>query len=1021
VYQTKISKSSLRSTLLLGAASAAAFGVAAPAMSEEAPVTTVVVTGSRIPQTGLYSSSPVTAVGTQEMKFEGTTNVENLLNNLPAAFADFGDTSSNGSTGTATVDLRDLGDKRTLVLIDGKRLMPGDPVVPVADLNQIPAALVDHIEVSTGGASAVYGSDAIAGVVNFIMRKDFEGVEADGNYSINQHDNHNGLANLAQSHAAFHVTPAPSSVWDGADVDGTVLLGVNSDNGKGNVTVYAGYRNTQAVLESQRDFSECAMNSSGLFGGATPFICSGSSNSQFLNIRAHNPNVFCPTCAHPASTKAFRSTTTTSFIPYQTARDNFNFAPLNYLQRPDTRYTLGGMGHYEVSKAFDVYTSLMMMDDHTVAQIAPSGWFRGGGAFGGDMLINCDNPFLGNPANPASPAHLLCGASAGTSTNVLAQIGRRFVEAGNRQDNLRHTSYRMVLGVKGDLGDGWTYDIFGQYGTTVYAEEYLNDASLSHQQKSLQVVLHNGVPTCKSVLDGSDPACVPADIFRLGGLTQAAINYIAEPGFKEGSTDERVLGANLTGDLGQWGVQSPWAKSPVALSLGAEYRSEKLDYRTDIEFQTGDLAGQGGATPSVRGSYNVNEFFGEVRVPVIQGMEFAQDLTLNGGYRYSSYNLAGKVSSYKYGAEWQVIDDLKFRASFQRAVRAPNVVELFSPQTIGLFGGKDPCGTSPGFSAAQCANTNGGVPLANYGSSNLDCPAGQCSHLLGGNLGLAPESSDTRSLGLVFTPTFIDGFTMTVDYFDIKLRGAIGTLPSGLVIQACAISGNPTICSLIHRAPGTEILFGNAGFVDARNQNTGSLQNKGIDFEANYSTELSDWGLGDNGGLAANFVGTWTQQFEVLSIPTNVTRPIGLPDTYFNCAGRFGNICGTPAPRWRHKLRVTWSSPWDVDLSVAWRHMSRVLLDLNTNNPNLNGLCGGPCGDGPDSHIPAYDYFDVAGTWTVREGVELRAGVNNVFDKDPPILDNSYIATPPFGNGNTFPQVYDALGRFIFVGATIKY
>jgi outer membrane receptor protein involved in Fe transport len=992
-------------------------------MAEEGNVTTVVVTGSRIPQTGLYSSSPVTAVGQQEMKFEGTTNVENLLNNLPQAFADMGSTMSNGATGTASVNLRNLGSSRTLVLIDGKRLMPGDPIIPVADLNQIPAALVDHIEVSTGGASAVYGSDAVAGVVNFIMRKDFEGVEADGNYSIDQHDNHNHLAGLAISHAAFPVKPAPSSVWDGADVDGNLLLGVNSDNGKGNLTVYAGYRNTQAVLESQRDFSACAMNSSGLFGGSTPFICSGSSNSAFLNIRAHNPNVFCPSCAHPASTKAFRSTTTTSFIPYQSSRDNFNFAPLNYLQRPDTRYTLGGMGHYEVSKSFDVYTSLMFMDDHTVSQIAPSGFFRASNvANGGDFLINCDNPFLGNPANPASPAHLLCGASAGTSTNVLAQIGRRFVEAGNRQNDLRHTSYRMVVGVRGDLGDGWSYDLFGQYGTTIFAEEFLHDSSLSRQQKALQVVNVAGVPTCKSVIDGSDPACVPVNIFQLGGLTQAATDYLATPGFQEGSTEERVLGANLTGDLGQWGVQSPWAKSPVALSVGAEWRSEKLDFRTDVEFQTGDLAGQGGPIPSVRGSYNVNEFFGEVRVPIIQGMEFAQDLTLNGGYRYSSYNLAGKVSSFKYGAEWQPVDDVKFRASFQRAVRAPNVVELFAPQAIGLWGGRDPCGTAPGFSAAQCANTNGGVPLVNYGSSNLDCPAGQCSGLFGGNLNLKPESSDTRSLGLVFTPTFIDGFTMTVDYFNIKVSGFIGVLPQPLLLEACAVSGNPQICSFIHRAPGSEIIFGNAGFVDSRNTNTGSLQNKGIDFEANYSTDLSDWGLGDNGGFAANFVGTWTQDYEFLSIPTNITRPLGLPDTNYNCAGRFGNVCATPTPRWRHKLRVTWSSPWDVDLSLAWRYTSRVKADINTNVASLTSLCGGPCGDGPDARISAYNYFDLAGTWTVRDGVELRAGVNNIFDKDPPILDNSYIATPGnFGNANTFPGVYDSLGRFIFVGATIKY
>jgi len=190
-------------------------------------------------------------------------------------------------------------------------------------------------------------------------------------------------------------------------------------------------------------------------------------------------------------------------------------------------------------------------------------------------------------------------------------------------------------------------------------------------------------------------------------------------------------------------------------------------------------------------------------------------------------------------------------------------------------------------------------------------------------------------------------------------------------------------------------------------------------------------GEGDNGGIALNFVGTWTEQYKFEPIDTVTAIAASLTPPYnADCAGKFGNVCGTPTPRWRHKLRVTWNSPWDFDLSVAWRYMSRVSLDLNTGDPLnpishganlLNGLCGGPCGLTSEATIPAYNYFDLAGTWTVHEGVELHAGVNNVFDKDPPILDGSYIAAPPFGNGNTFPQVYDSMGRFIFVGASIKY
>src|ERR1700742_970654 len=246
VYQIE-SKSSLKTALLLGAATATAMSLSTVARADD-QVETVIVTGSRIPQVGLYSTSPVTAVSQQEIKYEGTTNVETLLNNLPGVFADFTETASNGATGQATVDLRGLGANRTLVLVDGTRLMPSDPQNPVADLNQIPAALVDHVEVQTGGASAVYGSDALAGVVNFIMRRDFEGVEVDAQYSVNEAANDSSFYQGLQKTANF--PSAPENWWGGATTDTTLIVGTNTADGKGNVTAYIGYRNTQAVLES---------------------------------------------------------------------------------------------------------------------------------------------------------------------------------------------------------------------------------------------------------------------------------------------------------------------------------------------------------------------------------------------------------------------------------------------------------------------------------------------------------------------------------------------------------------------------------------------------------------------------------------------------------------------------------------------------------------------------------------------------------------------------------------------------
>lgn len=975
------------------------------------PVETVVVTGSRIPQVGVYSSSPVTAVSNQEIKYEGTTNVETLLNNLPSAFADFGSYESNGSPGTATVNLRNLGSARTLVLIDGKRLMPGDPSLPSPDLNQIPAALVDHVEVVTGGASAVYGSDAVAGVVNFIMRKDFEGFEFDGQWTAYQHTNDNDFARGVVAKGLGGITPgtipqAPDNVFDGDTWDLNGVLGVNSADGKGNITMYGGYRNLDAVWENSRDFSACGTAST--FSGS--FVCAGSSTAS-RTIDGHTAGgrfqaavpgfALGPSNTVDPLTGALRSFT---------QADRFNFAPLNYLQRPDNRYTFGAMGHYKFNDAVDVYSSIMFMDDHTVAQIAPSGSF-----FGTLSEVNCDNPFLS-----AQMVATWCTAyGLGPNDNTRLSIGRRNTEGGNRQDDLRHTSYRMVVGVKGDLGGGWAYDAFAQYGNTVYQEEYLNDLSITRFGRALLV---NPDGNCQSADDGTDLACVPWNIFQPDGVTRAATNYLSVPGMKEGSTQEWVAGASLTGDLGAWGLQSPWAKDPVALALGTEYRQEELNLRTDLEFSSGDLAGQGGPTLGNNGGYNLEEGYGEIRIPIAQGMPGFEDLSANAGYRYSSYSISGSVESYKYGAEWQPIDDFRLRASYQRAVRAPNAVEFFTPAGLGLWGGNDPCGgTSPQFTPAQCANT--GVTAAQYGNVP-QCISAQCNGLFSGNLGLIPETSNTAEYGIVLTPTFLEGFTATVDYFDISVHNLIGIIPQAEILDNCAESGNPFYCSLIHRSASFGgAIFGTgatAGYVDSANRNLGLQKTSGIDVEANYNTSLEDWGMGANGSLGINLLGTYTEKFKTQPVVPTPQHP---GDHMYDCAGLFGPICGTPIPKWRHKLRVTWTSPWDFDLSLGWRHIGSVKLDVNTNDATLGSFCGGPCGDKSDAKIGEYDYLDLSGDYTVHQGISIHAGIQNLMDKDPPFLDSNTlgVSAPPFGNGNTYPQVYDSLGRTIFVGVTVKY
>lgn len=1003
----------------MAGAAVATIASVAPAYAQD-QVEKVVVTGSRIPQKGLTSVSPVSTITNTEAKLQGATSAETLLNNLPQVFANQGAEVSNGSSGTATVDLRFLGPQRTLVLVNGRRLAPADADLPVADLNQIPIALVDRIEVLTGGASAVYGADAVAGVVNFILRKNFEGVEAGFQYGITDHENDNSFyQNILRD--AINQNPAEFAMPDRHVNDGRIItawgiMGVNSADDKGNLTLYAQYRHAQPILQSERDWSACSTST---FAGNTNHRCFGSINSQpglFADVGAgYQTGFFTATATGEAGINDFS-------LPYR-----FNFAPTNYLQRPDTRYLLGALGNYELAPNAELYTELSFSDDRTLAQIAPSGlFFQSGAAPGGHQLVNCDNPFLDVGAAPNRWLDVFCGGVA-SPTNVTLDIARRMVEAGPRIDDLRHTTYRAVLGLKGQIEDtGWDYDISAQYGSNIFSENYLNDTSLAKIGKALQVVDPDGAgplgPTCTSVLDGTDPACVPLNIWRLGGLTPEALAYISTPLFKQGETTETVVNASFTGELG---VVMPWAQTAVGMAVGGEYRQETTFIKKDMGYQTGDGAGQGGPQPNVAGHYDVWEAFGEIQIPLVEDAPWAKLLEVSGGYRISDYDSVGITHTYKYAGAWAPVDDIRFRASFQRAVRAPNIVELFLPSYFGLWGGNDPCAVTtptlpappPSFSQAQCERT--GLSPAQYAITSTTygfaCPAAQCAANFTGNAALKPESSDTKSFGFVFTPTFFKGFSAQVDYYDIFVDQIIGVIPQATIIAGCANSTPGSAedvfyCPRIHRAPDTGVLSG-AGFIDSPTENLGHVQTTGLDIDASYRTGLDFVGL-ENNSLTFTFVAT-----RVLTWDTkNTTLP---SDTVYDCTGLYGTTCGNPTPEWRHTLRTTWTTPWDLNLSVAWRHIAEVTLDRNDPDPNLNGGAFNFI----DGTLPAMDYFDVAFDWAMSENIFLRGGINNVMDEDPPIVDSNTfgISAPPYGNANTYPVVYDSLGREAFIAVTTRF
>ncbi len=976
----------------------------------------IVITGTRIPQPNLTSTSPVTVLNSQEVRLQGTTRTEDLINSLPQSFAGQGGNLANGATGTATVNLRGLGSSRTLVLINGRRLQAGDPAqfVPVADINFIPAAIVRRVDVLTGGASSVYGADAVSGVVNFIMDTEFEGIRLDGQYSF--YDHTNNTSNFVRQELTRRGFAFPGHhVADGGTIDLSAALGASFDDGHGHVMAYATYRKLNAVIQGNRDYSACALTArTAAQVAANPaqqFSCGGSGTSAngtfFTNLAGGT----------------FQVGPNRTFIPGSTP---FNFAPYNYFQRPDERYTAGAFADYEISEAFKPFLEAMFMDDRTVAQIAPSG------DFGNTTTINCDSPLMSaqQRAIVCTPANLVnaAGTTGGTPRVFIDSVTgnpyfrgflqplRRNVEGGGRQADLQHTDYRIVAGMRGDFAKGLSYETYYQYGRVIYAQTYLNDFSVTRLNRALDVIDNPATPgvdpTCRSALDGTDPLCVPYDIFALGAVSPAATAYLSTPGFARGNTQESVANANVTADLGQYGLQSPWAEEGFGLNFGVEYRKEFLELNTDTAFSTGDLAGQGGATLGVRGSFDVREAFVEGRFPLVNNKPFFYSLSVGAGYRYSHYEVPATAVSpgnsfntdtYKFEADWAPVKDLRFRASYNRAVRAPNVSELFVAQSVALDGATDPCagaavgGTVNGFTAAQCALT--GVTAAQFGNIVAN-PANQYNGLLGGNPLLTPEVATTITAGAVIQPRFLRGFAATIDWYDIKIKNQIGTIGADLILQQCLTVSQ--FCGQIHRDAQGSLWRSPNGYVIDTNLNAGGLSARGVDVGLSYTH-----GLGGLGSLNFNIVGTWVDQL--------ITDPVG--DPKYDCTGFYGTICGTPTPEWRHKARLSFTTPGGIGLSAQWRYFAATDLDLLSSDPDLHSNAPPP----PQNlHIGAQSYFDLVLTAKIGDHYSFRLGAQNILDREPPVLGGAAL-TPVFGSGNTFPNVYDALGRYIFAGVTLDF
>ena len=962
----------------------------------------VVVTGTRIADPNVTSSSQITSIDGEELLVRGITRVEDYLNDLPQISPGQSITNSNGASGTATANLRNLGCSRTLVLMNGRRMVSGTTGGGnCADLNTVPTLLLDKVEVLTGGASSVYGSDAVAGVVNFILDDEFVGMKSSFYHGFYQHKNDN--KSLRDLVASYDYALAPKDVTTGDTEKVSVAFGGEIDGGKGHITAFMEHTDTKPILQGEYDISACALRSG--FSG-----CGGSSTippGRWADFGGYSAGGFVN--VDPTITGVDFKVLGNEFVPR--AGQAYNYNPTNFFQRPDDRFNSGFFGKYEVSDNAEVYVDMTYMKSESNAQIAYSG------TFGNITSLPCYNAFLSEQQYNAACGdwtgmggdHAPDFASGAAALAYLANLDlavgdgsilgykaplyslKRNVEGNPRQSIFAYKSFTQTVGVRGDINDNWSYDAYYQTSNVVYNNEYRNDLSVTAINRAVDVVSVNGVPTCVSALNGTDSTCVPYNLFQ-GGLPgdqgiqgvldggQELQSYIANSTYINGDGEQTTFTAYVTGDTG---YSIPGAPGNVSVVAGFESRELSSDFRPDLPSRTGDRSGSGGATLPLGGTYDVDEFFVELGIPV------TDTVSMDAGFRSADYSTGNDTTAMKLGAFWTVNDKVSVRGSFQTSQRHANLAELYQGIGQGLVDlDYDPCGIDPDTGAApiatqaQCENT--GLPANLYGT-DLKSPADQYNIQTGGNPNVNPEESESITIGVVLNP--MDGLTLTVDYFDITVEDGIGTVSPKTALDKCIETGAAAFCNLINRNPVNGSLWLTGGYISAQITNISEEQTSGIDVIFDYSVD-TNWGP-----LVVSGVTTLLDSYDIIELPGEAA---------IGCSGNWGGSCGkNPMPEVMGSYTVGLTTEFDTDVILGVRYLGET-DDLNANNIDFD----------------AYTYLDATAIYSVNDNMSVTLGVSNLLDKEPGYTSDA--GTAP-GNGNTFPGYFDAFGRHIHLSINYSY
>jgi len=956
-------KSSLVIALMTTTHVPAAFAQEAGATAGPEVFDEIVVTGSRIQRSTASTPIPVTTIGENTIKYNANTQVSDLINELPSIRTTQSDANTNigaeQEAGAAFIDLRGLGIDRTLVLVNGRRHVGGRPGSAAVDTNTLPIALVERIEVITGGASAVYGADAVSGVVNFIMKEDFEGLVFDGQAGV-------------------------ADRGDGERFSLSLTGGSNFNDDRGNAYFNVNYVNSGGIIGQDRDYANQRIRfatnpaNTGPDDGIPDQIL--FSNTGFISTPPGGRVQFrdgAGTTIGRDFGGPFTFDSNGNLVPQNEGQlvesflsiggdDATDLSRFDSLQIPVERFLATAGGRYELGENIEAFGSIKYA--RTTAETAEQTTFSLPNL--APIIIRADNPFV--------PDALRTILTERGDEDFF--VSRTNIDHGQRQSSSERETLQFVAGLKGTFSPNLDYSIHYQYGTTEIDATFINRQIASRFAQALDAVVD---PTTSQIVcrDQSN-GCVPINVLGPNAATPEALGFITEDFQTFGELKQQVVNATFTGNTQDFlDLQG----GPIGFAFGGEYRKENTKSIEGFFRNTGDLFN---AQPldDTSGAFDVIEGFAEVVVPIVSDLPFAKSVNLEAAVRISDYSTIGSTVSWKVGGDWAPSSDLRFRVNISNAVRAPNIGELFAPNDISLQFLIDPCDTNNLGSGSSNRRTNcaaAGVP-ADFESQSQNA---NVTILTGGNPNLSEEEADSVTFGVVLTPDFIPNFTLAVDYYDIKISGAINGFPAQDVVNSCydAESLDNPFCTLVTRQSNNQF-----DQISSTLINVASFETSGIDIDARYNFALEDLSSNLAGEMYFAFNGTYVDKLTFFGTPGGTANEE---------AGELGD------PHFSFNFRTTYI--WDkFTFSLEERYLGNQVFNnaepAEVRFPNDTG---------------SEWYTDIQFRYQMNEQIELYAGVDNLFDNAPPTIAR----VPEIRSFTGDSIIYNSIGRFVRGGVRVNF